>query len=296
MHMIKSLKQYIDLSKLILLICGLLLIVCPITYAKGGWSSVSFSVIFALIIAYFFKHDVLRSLSITLVASFFTNSSLSISDSLLIGSIIGLLTGFLITIFRKAEFGSKSVLMLFLVGCILGVGLGCVILYNRGWAYLPQVFSLTVSAGLGVLLGGLLGSWLQPKLLAFSNVWFYLREMAPHLVVFMVGYLLIALLFAGWYWAVWKLNPSSSFNNLSSKPFFGEFYYFSMTTITTVGYGDISPKSDLARCLTAGETIAGIGWVTVTFAAVVSHLQPRFAEIAKAVEEVEQRRQRAYIQ
>lgn len=54
-----------------------------------------------------------------------------------------------------------------------------------------------------------------------------------------------------------------------------------MVTIVTLGYGDIIPKSEIARSLVIIESIVGIGWITVIFAAVLAHLQPRFSVIAK---------------
>jgi ion channel len=60
-----------------------------------------------------------------------------------------------------------------------------------------------------------------------------------------------------------------------------EFFYFSVVTIATLGYGDITPASGIARALVSTEVALGVGWITIVFAAVMSHLQPRFAEIAK---------------
>jgi hypothetical protein len=53
--------------------------------------------------------------------------------------------------------------------------------------------------------------------------------------------------------AGWRGDPRT----LSA--FFGRMVYFSATTITTVGYGDIVPLSDAARTLTALESL--LGWL-----------------------------------
>ena len=42
-----------------------------------------------------------------------------------------------------------------------------------------------------------------------------------------------------------------------------ESVYFSTVTITTLGYGDITPQTEMARILTATESIIGI--VTIGF-------------------------------
>ena len=40
-------------------------------------------------------------------------------------------------------------------------------------------------------------------------------------------------------------------------------FYFSFITLSTVGYGDITPVSRIARWLAATEAIAGLLYVTV---------------------------------
>ncbi|QOP42042.1 potassium channel family protein [Sulfurimonas marina] len=63
-------------------------------------------------------------------------------------------------------------------------------------------------------------------------------------------YLVLIVLFSVIYWCFPKfwIEPLS----------FIESLYFSIVTITTLGYGDITPKTDMARALTALESLAGI--------------------------------------
>jgi hypothetical protein len=42
-----------------------------------------------------------------------------------------------------------------------------------------------------------------------------------------------------------------------------------MMTISTTGYGDISPRSGLAKMIASGETLIGLAWTIVVFAAVL---------------------------
>lgn len=63
-------------------------------------------------------------------------------------------------------------------------------------------------------------------------------------------YIVLVLLFALIYW----LNPFFWEEPLSLV----ESFYFSVITITTLGYGDITPKSDLAMFLTSMEALLGI--------------------------------------
>ncbi|MGI9578795.1 MAG: ion channel [Microthrixaceae bacterium] len=79
------------------------------------------------------------------------------------------------------------------------------------------------------------------------------------------AYLLIALGFALAFLTV---------DDRLTEPFFGSpepstsFMYFSLTTITTVGLGDLSPESPLARLLTGAEAIIGQVYL-VTFVAMI---------------------------
>lgn len=59
--------------------------------------------------------------------------------------------------------------------------------------------------------------------------------------------------------------------------------YFSFTTLTTVGYGDITPTSDLARSLSNVEAILGQAYLTVLVARLVGkHLAKSLADEASA--------------
>ena len=71
-----------------------------------------------------------------------------------------------------------------------------------------------------------------------------------------VVYLLLGLIFMFVFHAIYMLTGDSSFNNLSGgNP--KEFLYFSFVTLTTVGYGDITPVYPLARSLANFEALIG---------------------------------------
>ncbi|GII99793.1 ion channel [Sediminihabitans luteus] len=64
--------------------------------------------------------------------------------------------------------------------------------------------------------------------------------------------------------------------NLGGTPFFGEdqptssFMYFSLTTITTLGYGDLTPAEPLGRLLAMSEAVIGQVYLVVFVALIVS--------------------------
>jgi hypothetical protein len=90
-------------------------------------------------------------------------------------------------------------------------------------------------------------------------------------------YLLIALVFS----SVHELGGafmSGYFEGSRRPPTAGDCLYFSVTTITTVGIGDISPGTDLARMVTVLEALVGqlyIVYIVSVVAAVVGGWRPR---------------------
>ena len=58
--------------------------------------------------------------------------------------------------------------------------------------------------------------------------------------------------------------------DMSSGAVFGQMSYFSFVTLTTVGYGDIQPLTPLARSLANLEAVAGVLFVAVFIARLIS--------------------------
>lgn len=84
------------------------------------------------------------------------------------------------------------------------------------------------------------------------------------------AYLAIGMSFSMLYLAVF-LGDSGAFTNIADKSL-GNFNYFSFVTMTTLGYGDISPITDLPRALVILETLLGQIYLVVVVARVVSLL------------------------
>jgi hypothetical protein len=88
------------------------------------------------------------------------------------------------------------------------------------------------------------------------------------------AYLLLGLLWTFGYWLVAEIIPdafafnSSTAVDSSMKGFNG--LYFSFITLSTVGYGDITPVSKVARMLAAMEAITGLLYVAVLIARLVA--------------------------
>ncbi len=84
-------------------------------------------------------------------------------------------------------------------------------------------------------------------------------------------FLLLAFLWAILYQFLEQLIPGS-FNGMTSSAeqgHFDRFVYFSLVTLTTLGYGDISPKTSLAGILATLEAVVGVFYIAILVAALV---------------------------
>src|SRR6478736_5760889 len=86
------------------------------------------------------------------------------------------------------------------------------------------------------------------------------------------AYLMLGLLWTVAYWLVAQVDPHAFGFNTGPKETMGGFnaFYFSFITLSTVGYGDITPVSRIARWLAATEAMTGLLYVTVLIARLVS--------------------------
>jgi hypothetical protein len=83
------------------------------------------------------------------------------------------------------------------------------------------------------------------------------------------AYLLAGLLFAVAYWAIDQVLPGS-FRGVTGELSQRDAIYFSFITISTLGYGDISPLSEPARGMAVVEAVSGQMYLAVLVARLVS--------------------------
>jgi len=119
------------------------------------------------------------------------------------------------------------------------------------------------------------------NILAFSALTWVISHLvyAPGRITFhrlqgaVVLYLNLAIIFASAFTLIWELNPAG-FANLTApvgEP--GELaamLYFSLTTLTTTGYGDIVPIDPIARSLANLEAVLGQFYLAITVARLVT--------------------------
>ena len=83
-------------------------------------------------------------------------------------------------------------------------------------------------------------------------------------------YLLLGLLWAALYLTVDAFSPGAIQVGSHSADRQTELLYFSLVTISTIGYGDIVPLSGEVRILAALEGVTGVLYVAITVALLVS--------------------------
>lgn len=92
-----------------------------------------------------------------------------------------------------------------------------------------------------------------------------------------ICYLVIATAFSQIYWIL-NHFVDHAFNQVIPSTQNGTFLYFSMITLTSVGYGGIVPVNPYVRNVAALESMSGIFFIAVVVARLVSGYSPRPAE------------------
>ena len=88
-----------------------------------------------------------------------------------------------------------------------------------------------------------------------------------------VVYLSVAMIFATAFGLIWELIPDAFANLPAEQPGPHELatmLYFSLTTLTTTGYGDIVPVNPFARSLANLEAVLGQFYIAITIARLVT--------------------------
>ena len=86
-------------------------------------------------------------------------------------------------------------------------------------------------------------------------------------------YLNLATIFASAFSLIWELNPAAFANLAPPTGGPGELatmLYFSLTTLTTTGYGDIVAVDPFARSLANLESVIGQFYLAITVARLVT--------------------------
>jgi hypothetical protein len=98
---------------------------------------------------------------------------------------------------------------------------------------------------------------------------------ADHIMAAICSYGLIAMLFGTVYCMQWMSSPAA-FKGIDEHPDrpWADFMYFSFTTLSTVGYGDIIPATTRSRSVAIVEQMTGTFYVAVLIARLASLYPP----------------------
>lgn len=152
-----------------------------------------------------------------------------------------------------------------LSGLVLaGIGYGGLLLNAAGFHPAFQIWSDSALVLFFVLASILIFRYvLQTRRVTANTIWAALCV-----------YLFIGLLWSIAYVILMYMNPETflapeAFLTAGQRLGFSEFIYYSFVTLTTLGYGDITPVSESARALSSLEAVIGQMYMTVLVARLV---------------------------
>ena len=88
-------------------------------------------------------------------------------------------------------------------------------------------------------------------------------------------YLLVGMFFGTAYAGIEEIGGHHFFRQLTSaQSETSDFLYFSYTTLTTVGYGDLTASTNLGRSLAMMEALVGQIYLVTVVAVIISNLRP----------------------
>jgi len=99
----------------------------------------------------------------------------------------------------------------------------------------------------------------------------YRRIAMPAVLGAVSVYLFLGLTFAATYAVLGELGDGSFFRQVEEASVV-DYLYFSVITLATVGFGDLTPASDLGRMLAASEGLMGQVYLVTIVAVLVSNL------------------------
>lgn len=225
---------------------------------------------------------------------------------LLVGIIGGLIGGLIERLDAKAVRRMVVVFVLAIGADLLWVLLGVLV----RWLGVPQqvqqvvvgtpdqgrlgmVLGMGLGVGLGVGLGSLLRLGLLEGLTDVPKLWLYMRLMGRPLLGYTLGYAALVGWFACVYASLYALNLhvchvrhqviqcDAAFSGINT-PQLGDFLFFAVTIFPPIGaYSDLHPLGPWTHTVIAGELIAGVGYTTVVFAAILAYRTPAFDKLRR---------------
>jgi hypothetical protein len=172
---------------------------------------------------------------------------------------------------------------------LIRTGLGMVVVSGVFAAEFKKgIFAILLSLAL-VVLAGMLFTIILPKarivgilvfLLATSSLVFSTIALVSHvggskvadrstILCAINGYLLIGLTSSILFMVLDLINPDSFANLEAARETLNGYFYYGFITLTTVGYGDITPTVPLARSLAAFTALSGQLYLVIIMALII---------------------------
>ena len=175
--------------------------------------------------------------------------------------------------------GAALILALYAGGIrprLLGVAAAVIATIVVGVVIAVAVDKGSTVEGISAIANGLLVALAPPAVVI--GVWRNLRDTGAVTITAVSGvlclYLLVGLFFAFVYVAIQDLGGAPFFSNGDAATS-ARSVYFSFVTITTVGYGDFSARTNLGHTLSVTEALLGQIYLVTVVAVVVGRLVPR---------------------
>lgn len=113
--------------------------------------------------------------------------------------------------------------------------------------------------------------------LLFEEFFGRISQLASAAFAFLTFYSVIVIVFAGLYRVLDKISSTPHFtvHGVPRDISYAESLYFSIVTVATVGYGDITPVTDLARLIAAIEVVMGVLLLLFGFSEIMSYMRER---------------------
>jgi len=93
------------------------------------------------------------------------------------------------------------------------------------------------------------------------------EDVTHHLIIWSASlYIVLGIFWAHIYTILTSFQPEAFFINVEQKGSASDFVYFSFITLTSLGYGDITPRTEVAQRLAITEVIAGQFYLAVVVA------------------------------
>jgi len=128
------------------------------------------------------------------------------------------------------------------------------------------------------------------SILVADHLWKQRSVTGEMLRLAVIAYLLIGFAFAGFYHIAEYLDPSSlgGLHAGGTESSLAEMLYFSFVTMTTLGYGDIVPKTPMARTAAMLQALIGQGFMAFIVAKLVALYWAQAAQDRIVSEEIEE--------